>query len=228
MQDVFEPMNFDGDYSNFYPVNRNVDGEIGNCATRKCAEDYARNLSKTNKELAKKYTYGLTQQKEIREDAFKDVVKNLSSNDIKEARLDDPRYNTWKLENSILKYFRKYEKPYILDVSKYTIFKDVNKYYHPFNNLLHRLAKDTENVNYKVVKKTPELIFTGIDYTYKTPRNYNRKDFNVEFNQEFNFDGSAKEEKFLGMPRKVGIGVTIGIGVLAVAGIIFAIVKKKK
>jgi hypothetical protein len=89
------------------------------------------------------------------------------------------------------------------------------------------LAKDTENVNYKVVKKTPELIFTGI-YTYKTPRDYSRKDFNVEFNQEFNFDGSPKEEKFLGMPRKVGIGVTIGIGVLAVAGIIFAIVKKKK
>jgi hypothetical protein len=54
MQDVFEPMNFDGDYSNFYPVNRNVDGEIGNCVTRKCAEDYARNLKKTNKEFAHK------------------------------------------------------------------------------------------------------------------------------------------------------------------------------
>jgi hypothetical protein len=30
------------------------------------------------------------------------------------------------------------------------------------------------------------------------------------------------------MPRKVGIGVTIGVGVLAVAGIIFAVVKSRK
>jgi len=52
----------------------------------------------------------------------------------------------------------------------------------------------------------------------------------VEISKQTNPDGTPKktEDKFLGMPRKVGIGVTIGVGVLAVAGIIFAIVKKKK
>jgi hypothetical protein len=43
-----------------------------------------------------------------------------------------------------------------------------------------------------------------------------------------NPDGSKKDAKFLGMPRKVGIGVTIGVSVLAVAGIIFAVVKSRK
>lgn len=50
----------------------------------------------------------------------------------------------------------------------------------------------------------------------------------VEISKQTNPDGSPKEEKFLGMPRKVGIGVTIGVGVLAVAGIIFAVVKSRK
>lgn len=54
----------------------------------------------------------------------------------------------------------------------------------------------------------------------------------VEISKQTNPDGTIKQTssdaKFLGMPRKVGIGVTIGVSVLAIAGIIFAIVKKKK
>jgi hypothetical protein len=50
----------------------------------------------------------------------------------------------------------------------------------------------------------------------------------VEISKQTNPDGTPKDAKFLGMPRKVGIGVAIGVGVLAIAGIVFAIVKKKK
>jgi len=50
----------------------------------------------------------------------------------------------------------------------------------------------------------------------------------VEISKQTNPDGSPKNDKFLGMPRKVGIGVAIGVGVLSIAGIIFAVVKKKK
>lgn len=50
----------------------------------------------------------------------------------------------------------------------------------------------------------------------------------VEVSKQTNPDGSPKDAKFLGMPRKVGIGVAIGVGVLAIAGIVFAIAKKKK
>ena len=54
----------------------------------------------------------------------------------------------------------------------------------------------------------------------------------VEISKQTNPDGSpkdtSKDAKFLGMPRKVGIGVTIGVGVLAIAGIVFAIAKNKK
>jgi hypothetical protein len=43
-----------------------------------------------------------------------------------------------------------------------------------------------------------------------------------------NPDGTPKtEEKFLGMPKKVGIGVTVGVGVLALTGIIIAVARKK-
>lgn len=54
----------------------------------------------------------------------------------------------------------------------------------------------------------------------------------VEISKQTNPDGTINEKpsdaKFLGMPRKVGIGVTIGVSVLAVAGIIFAVVKSRK
>ena len=57
----------------------------------------------------------------------------------------------------------------------------------------------------------------------------------IEISKQTNPDGSpkdtdekSKDAKFLGMPRKVGIGVTIGVSVLAVAGIIFAVVKSRK
>ncbi len=54
----------------------------------------------------------------------------------------------------------------------------------------------------------------------------------IEISKQTNPDGTIKEKpsdaKFLGMPRKVGIGVAIGVGVLAIAGIVFAVVKKKK
>ena len=62
-------------------------------------------------------------------------------------------------------------------------------------------------------------------------RNRNQNDFSDKFDVKSYFaveEAPIKDAKFLGMPRKVGIGVTIGVGVLAVAGIIFAIVKKKK
>lgn len=50
----------------------------------------------------------------------------------------------------------------------------------------------------------------------------------VEISKQTNPDGSPKDVKFLGMPRKVGIGVAIGVGVLAIAGIVFAVIRKKK
>ena len=51
---------------------------------------------------------------------------------------------------------------------------------------------------------------------------------NTETSKQTTPDALVTQEKFLGMPRKVGIGVTIGVSVLAIAGIVFAIVKKKK
>jgi hypothetical protein len=50
----------------------------------------------------------------------------------------------------------------------------------------------------------------------------------AETSLQTNPDGTPKtEEKFLGMPKKVGIGVTVGVGVLALTGIIIAVARKK-
>lgn len=50
----------------------------------------------------------------------------------------------------------------------------------------------------------------------------------TETSLQTNPDGTPKtEEKFLGMPKKVGIGVTVGVGVLALTGIIIAVARKK-
>ena len=49
-----------------------------------------------------------------------------------------------------------------------------------------------------------------------------------ETSLQTNPDGTPKtEEKFLGMPKKIGIGVTVGVGVLALTGIIIAVARKK-
>jgi hypothetical protein len=49
-----------------------------------------------------------------------------------------------------------------------------------------------------------------------------------ETSLQTNPDGTPKtDEKFLGMPKKVGIGVTVGVGVLALTGIIIAVARKK-
>ena len=56
----------------------------------------------------------------------------------------------------------------------------------------------------------------------------NDAEISKQTNPDETIKDTSKDAKFLGMPRKVGIGVTIGVGVLAIAGIIFAIVKKKK
>lgn len=40
-------------------------------------------------------------------------------------------------------------------------------------------------------------------------------------------DGNKPQEKFLGMPKKLGIGVTIGIGVLAIGLTTFFLLRKK-
>lgn len=306
MQDVFEPMNnfdsevfepmnnFDGDYSNFYPVAKkvdfnknNIDLEIKKCDTTQCVEKYAYIMYKTNKVLANLYLNDLKNSRKIKENALKDVIKDFSSNEIKNLHIDNQNYKPWILRDSIIAYFRKNKKPYILDVSKYTIFKDVNKNYHPFNDLLP-LTKDTENINYKTVKKTPELVFAGLNPIYINEKKYssNNLSFDGEVFEPLNsFDGEVFEpmnnfvgkhqkhpkskpvvepkkvvkkvvektteevttpvvenkpiedvntqsannnsdnekiEKFLGMPKKVGIGVTIGI--VAIAG--FFIYKK--
>jgi hypothetical protein len=50
----------------------------------------------------------------------------------------------------------------------------------------------------------------------------------AETSLQTNPDGTPKtDEKFLGMPKKVGIGVTVGVGVLALTGIIIAVARKK-
>lgn len=50
----------------------------------------------------------------------------------------------------------------------------------------------------------------------------------AETSLQTNPDGTPKtEEKFLGMPKKIGIGVTVGVGVLALTGIIIAVARKK-
>lgn len=40
-------------------------------------------------------------------------------------------------------------------------------------------------------------------------------------------DAPAKQEKFLGMPKKIGIGVTIGVGVLAIGLTTFFLLRRK-
>ena len=59
------------------------------------------------------------------------------------------------------------------------------------------------------------------DYDFENPIGFDGKN-------EKNPDGTPKtDEKFLGMPKKVGIGVTVGVGVLALTGIIIAVARKK-
>jgi len=59
------------------------------------------------------------------------------------------------------------------------------------------------------------------DYDFENPIGFDGEN-------ETNPDGTPKtDEKFLGMPKKVGIGVTIGVGVLALTGIIIAVARKK-
>jgi hypothetical protein len=64
-----------------------------------------------------------------------------------------------------------------------------------------------------------------------TGQTYNTQDV-VKANLQTNPDGSPSsattDEKFLGMPKKVGIGVAVGVGLLVVGGVVLAIAKKKK
>lgn len=84
----------------------------------------------------------------------------------------------------------------------------------------------------KLNPDTPILSNDGKQITDpKTGETFNTSDVvkaGIEISKQTNPDGSPKEEKFLGMPRKVGIGVTVSVSVLAIAGIILAIVKRKK
>ena len=118
-----------------------------------------------------------------------------------------------------------------------------------YENLLYAILKAYKDKYGKV------FVFTGSGYSESEINFFNKyfdfspkdkkdtisKDLiNISYSNNFNaeldsFKSSfvneealVKDAKFLGMPRKVGIGVTIGVGVLAIAGIVFAIAKKKK
>jgi hypothetical protein len=92
--------------------------------------------------------------------------------------------------------------------------------------------------NYKVFLDSYEnsITYTPIFENFKIKiqeeiKNRGRNDFSDKFDVKSYFaveEAPIKDSKFLGMPRKVGIGVAIGVGVLAIAGIVFAIAKKKK
>ena len=64
-----------------------------------------------------------------------------------------------------------------------------------------------------------------------TGQTYNTQDVvreNLQTNPDGSPSSSTTDEKFLGMPKKVGIGVAVGVGLLVVGGVVLAIAKKKK
>ena len=141
------------------------------------------------------------------------LISNLSvilGNDFyKEIKNKESRKNVILLD-LLKEYKKRYDKPFLIKKSEYTRLKNNNTSYHPFSFL------------------TKLTMYKNLFSFEKEKSKFDGESNFDDFNSYFVSNEKPKEDKFLGMPRKVGIGVTIGVSVLAVAGIIFAVVKSRK
>ena len=201
--EVFEPMNFDGEYSEFavfncgcitkHPFNKGKrDACINECNKKKDAKKGIASVTESATET--KNTQLVYQSFKTLKDSNIYADKKLVGKLTKGTSVDvSPK--PFKVNN---------EDGYIVDAYELKMPNYIDTYIYGYS-----IGLGTKPTTRPATPPVTPPVTTPAPAMETTP------------------DAPATKEKFLGMPKKIGIGVTIGVGVLAIGLTTFFLLRRK-